>query len=382
MIKQLRYTKWSLLVFIFQMNISCSSAQPKTDGNEQKVEETIEETIVLGNRRLNEYLPFLKNKRVAIVGNHTSFIGETHLVDSLLALNTTIVKVFSPEHGFRGVADAGEKVNNEIDPKTGLEIISLYGNNKKPSTQQLSDVDILLFDIQDVGVRFYTYISTLHYVMEAAAEQGKRVIVLDRPNPNGHYVDGPILKRSQKSFIGLHPVPIVHGMTIGEYANMINGELWLKNGVTADLTVIACENYSHNRLYELERAPSPNLPNMKSVYLYPSLCFFEGTPISVGRGTNKPFQQIGHPSMNSFSYNFTPKSNVGAKNPKLKGESCFGIDLSSLTEEELKKWDQLNLSFLIRFYQQYPQKDKFFTNFFNLLAGNKALQTAIKAEPL
>lgn len=381
MIKQLRVVKWSLLIFVFLMNVSCSSAQPKIDKKEQKVEESIQEAdIVLGNERLSEYLTYLENKRVAIVGNHTSLIGKTHLVDSLLTLGVNVVKVFSPEHGFRGVADAGEKVSNEIDAETGLQIISLYGNNKKPSVQQLSDVDVLLFDIQDVGVRFYTYISTLHYVMEAAAEQKKKVIVLDKPNPNGHYVDGPILEQSQKSFVGMHPVPVVHGMTIGEYANMINGESWLKNDIKADLTVISCENYTHQKVYKLEKAPSPNLPNMKSIYLYPSLCFFEGTPISIGRGTNKPFQQIGHPSIESFSYHFIPQSNVGAKNPKLKGKKCFGLDLSETSEEELKKWNQLNFSFLIQFYHQYPQKDKFFTNFFNLLAGNKSLQEDIIAE--
>ena len=242
--------------------------------------------IITGAENTEEYLSLIKNKKVAVVANQTSIIGKQHLVDSLLSLGINITKVFAPEHGFRGVADAGEKVNDEKDEKTGIPIFSLYGkSNRKPSKEKLDDVDVVIFDLQDVGVRFYTYISTMHYVMEACAEQNKTLIILDRPNPNGHFVDGPVLKKGNESFIGLHPVPIVHGMTIGEYAQMINGENWLNAGVQCNITVIKCKNYAHSDFYKLPVAPSPNLPNMASIYLYPSLCLFEGTNVSVGRGT-------------------------------------------------------------------------------------------------
>ena len=284
-----------------------------------------------------------------------------------------------PEHGFRGTADAGEKVNNEIDSKTGISITSLYGNNKKPTAEQLKGIEVIVFDIQDVGVRFYTYISTLHYVMEAAAEQNIQVIVLDRPNPNGHFVDGPILEEKHKSFIGLHPVPVVHGMSIGEYAKMINGEKWLMNGVMCDLKVVECLNYTHDKEFVVAVPPSPNLPNMNSIYLYPSICFFEGTPISVGRGTSFPFQHIGHPSLTKFDYSFTPKPTAGAKKPKLNGEKCFGIDLTNQAQLKPRSWAKLDLSYLIQYYQLYPNKEDYFTNFFNLLAGNSTLQKDIIA---
>lgn len=377
--KQYKGLIYSLALVLFQLTLSCSTAQTEEKSGlnkESKVDE--QQGIVLGNARMSEYISMLRGKKVAIVGNHSSIIENTHLVDSMMSLGIELTKVFSPEHGFRGKADAGEKVNSEIDPKTNLPIISLYGKNKKPTAKQLEDVEVILFDIQDVGVRFYTYISTLHYVMEASAEAGKKVIVLDRPNPNGHYIDGPILEASKKSFVGMHPVPIVHGMTIGEYAKMINGEAWLKGGIQCDLEVIPCKNYAHTLAYELEVAPSPNLPNMKSIYLYPSLCLFEGTVVSVGRGTEFPFQQIGHPGFKQYCYSFTPRPTAGAKSPKLNGEKCWGIDFSKKEVQELRNTDQLDLSFLIDFYQAYQATNpKFFTNFFDLLAGNSTLRQSI-----
>ena len=369
---------WIILLILLQLTFACSSTpvkQAKTDVDSSSQEDQ----VILGNEKLAQYLPMLNGKRVGFVGNHTSIIGKTHLVDSLLTLGVKVVKVFSPEHGFRGTADAGEKVGNEVDQKTGLSIISLYGKNKKPSAEQLNGVDVIVFDIQDVGARFYTYISTLHYVMEAAAEQGIAVVVLDRPNPNGHYVDGPILEEKYKSFVGMHPVPVVHGMTIGEYAQMINGEKWLKKGVHCELTVITCENYSHQKEYTVNVPPSPNLPNMNAIYLYPSLCFFEGTPVSIGRGTDAPFQQFGHPAFSEFSYSFTPTPTPGAKSPKLNGKECFGVDLTNQEIVNLRNWRKLDLSYLINSYKMYPEKEKYFTNFFNLLAGNSSLKEAIKA---
>ncbi|KAA3648503.1 MAG: DUF1343 domain-containing protein [Bacteroidetes bacterium] len=330
--------------------------------------------IILGNQRIDEYIDDLKGKKVALVANHTSLINQTHLLDTLLSLKINVIQIFSPEHGFRGNADAGEKVNNQIDKVTGLPIVSLYGNNKKPSPEQVQGIEVLIFDIQDVGARFYTYISTLHYVMEAAAENNIQLIVLDRPNPNGHYVDGPILEEKFKSFVGMHPIPVVHGMTIGEYAKMINGESWLKGGVQCNLKIVTCLNYNHSTEYRLPISPSPNLPNLSAIYNYPSICFFEGTPISVGRGTDKPFQQIGYPDFKNYSYVFIPKPSFGAKNPRLNGKKCYGINL----QKEVKR-SELNLQYLIDFYKLFKDKDKFFDNFFNLLAGNSTLQNQIKA---
>lgn len=336
--------------------------------------------IITGAERTTDYLPLIENKRVGIVGNQTSVIGKQHLVDTLKNLGINIVKVFSPEHGFRGNADAGEKIVSGKDVKTGIEIASLYGKSKKPSKAQLDNIDILLFDIQDVGARFYTYISTMHYVMEACAEQNIPLVVLDRPNPNGHVVDGPVLDTNFKSFIGLHPVPILHGMTIGEYAQMINGEAWLANGAQCKLTVIACKNYNRNKNYVLPIAPSPNLPNQSSVYLYPSLCLFEGTVISVGRGTDMPFQQYGHPDLDSTGYQFKPKPSYGSKKPKLNGEICNGFNLRDYGFQQMKTDGKLHLTWLINAYNQLHNKTNFFSRsqFFNLLAGNATLQNQIK----
>jgi uncharacterized protein YbbC (DUF1343 family) len=335
--------------------------------------------VKVGADRTSEYLPLLKGKSVAVVANQSSNIKKTHLVDSLISLGVTIKKVFCPEHGFRGMVDAGENIGNTKDPKTGLTIISLYGkNNKKPKPEDLKDIDILVFDIQDVGVRFYTYLSTLHYVMEACAENNKQLIVLDRPNPNGYYIDGPVMEDAYKSFLGLHPVPIVYGMTIGEYAQMINGEGWLKNGEKCNLKVISIIGYDHNDLYELPVRPSPNLPNMSSVYLYPSLGLFEGTVVSLGRGTDLPFQVIGHPTLQKAPYQFTPKSMPGATDPKYKGQVCNGYNLSNFGNEYMKDYKKIYLFWLIGTYANTSDKATFFDDNFNYHAGNATLQKQIK----
>ena len=328
--------------------------------------------LVLASERTDVYLHHLQNKKVGVVGNQTSMIANTHLVDSLLSLGIDVVKAFSPEHGFRGKEDAGAIIEDGIDVKTGIPIISLYGENKKPKTEQLQGIDILLFDIQDVGARFYTYISTLNYVMEAAGENNIKVIVLDRPNPNGHYIDGPVREKGFESFVGMHPVPIVHGMTIGEYAKMINGENWISKN--CDLIVIKMKNYTHDIHYDLPIKPSPNLPNATSINLYPSLCLFEGTNISVGRGTDYPFQQFGAPYLES-SYSFTAESGEGSKSPKHENKECFGTDLR-FQDNYLTA---INLNWLIETYKQCPRKEKFFNNFFDKLAGTDKLKKQIIA---
>ena len=326
--------------------------------------------------QLDDYLPMLEGKRVGVVGNQTSIIGVTHLVDSLLSLGVDIRKIYTPEHGFRGKADAGAKVNSSKDEKTGLPIVSLYGKNKKPTPEMLQGIDVILFDLQDVGVRFYTYISTMSYVMEAAAENGLPVIVLDRPNPNGFYVDGPVLKTENKSFVGMHQVPVVYGMTIGEYAMMVNGEGWLKGGINCDLTVIPIKDYNRNAIYELPVKPSPNLPNWESVYLYPTLCFFEGSIVSLGRGTETPFQVYGHPDMRG-SYTFTPKSTSGASKPLLEGQRCRGENLVEYAHDYAHNANELHLEWIIEAYQQLKGKD-FFIDYFRLLAGDKQLRRDIE----
>ena len=329
-----------------------------------------EKKIIVAAENTKEYIKILGDKRIALVVNQTSLIQQTHIVDSLLSLNIKIMKIFSPEHGFRGKEDAGAKIEDEIDLKTGIPIVSLYGKNKKPSKEQLSDVDIILFDIQDVGARFYTYISTLHYVMEAAGENNIKLIVLDRPNPNLHYIDGPVRKKEFTSFVGLHPIPIVHGMTIGEYAKMINGENWIAD--TSDLTIIKIQNYNRNLKYNLPVKPSPNLPNSRAINLYPSLCLFEGTTISVGRGTEYPFQQFGAPYLKS-NYNFIPKSGEGSKYPKHENIICYGTDLR-FQDDYLKS---INLKWLIESYQSCPEKDNFFNDFFDKLSGTDQLRKQI-----
>ncbi|WP_233188584.1 exo-beta-N-acetylmuramidase NamZ domain-containing protein [Tenacibaculum sp. SG-28] len=344
-----------------------------------------EEVIVTGADRVGLYIDKLKNKTIAIVANQTSIIKlankqEEHIVDYLHAnKQINVAKVFAPEHGFRGKADAGETVKDGIDQKTKLPIISLYGKNKKPYPSQLKNIDVVVFDIQDVGARFYTYISTLHYVMEACAAAKIPVLLLDRPNPNGAYIDGPILENKHKSFVGMHPVPIVYGMTIGEYGTMINGEKWLDKALHCDLTVIPLKNYNHNSSYNLPIKPSPNLPNAKAIELYPSLCFFEGTNVSVGRGTDKQFQIIGTPAYKIASHNFafTPKPNEGAKYPKHENLECYGLDLR---KEE--KPNKIELKWLVQFYKAHQENNEdtpFFNAFFTKLAGTKKLQQQIES---
>ena len=333
--------------------------------------------IETGAERTNLYLNLLKGKNVAIVANQTSVIFNKnqiakHLVDSLISLHINVKKVFAPEHGFRGKADAGEVVKDGFDTRTGLQIISLYGKNKKPSATQLKGIDVVVFDIQDVGARFYTYISSLHYVMEACAEAGIKVIILDRPNPNAHYIDGPVLELAHASFVGMHKVPVVYGMTIGEYGKMINGERWLKNGIKCDLKVIPLDNYTHETLYSLPIKPSPNLPNAKSINLYPSLCFFEGTNVSAGRGTAMPFQIYGSPHLTKSNFTFTPQANEGSKYPKYKNKRCFGADLRSV-----ENLNRLHLSYLINAHTQNSTTE-FFNSFFTKLAGTEKLQKQIE----
>ena len=326
--------------------------------------------------QLDDYLPLLDGKSVGVVGNQTSIVGQTHLVDTLLTLGVDIRKIYTPEHGFRGTADAGAKVNSGKDEKTGIPIVSLYGKNKKPTAEMLQDIDVILFDLQDVGVRFYTYISTMSYVMEAAAENGIPVIVLDRPNPNGFYVDGPILKPENKSFVGMHPVPVVYGMTIGEYAKMVNGEGWLKGGIVCDLTVIPINNYNRNAIYELPVRPSPNLPNWESVYLYPTLCFFEGTNVSVGRGTELPFQIFGHPDIRG-EYTFTPRSTTGASKPLHEGQRCRGENLVDYAHYYEVNSKRLQIEWVIEAYQQLKDKG-FFNSYFVKLSGDQQMQRDIE----
>ena len=320
----------------------------------------------------------LKGKKIAIVSNQTTVIFKedgtyTHLVDSLNTLGIQIEKVFSPEHGFRGEADASEVVLNGVDVKTGIPIVSLYGKNKKLSKEQLENVDLVIFDIQDVGVRFYTYISTMHYVMEACAENNIPVIVLDRPNPNGHYIDGPTLEIEHKSFVGMHPVPLVYGMTIGEYAKIINGENWLKNNVKCDLTIIPLKNYTHQTPYSLPIRPSPNLPNDLSVNLYPSLGFFEGTIINAGRGTENQFQQYGAPFFPKSDFSYTPQPNFGSKYPKHQDKLCYGVDLKNV-----ERLNSVTIKYIIDAYNKTPKTEKFFGATFTVHAGNLELEKQLK----
>lgn len=333
--------------------------------------------IIVGAERPGAYLPLLHNYDVAVVANQTSMVYDLHLVDFLVDRDVRVRKVFAPEHGFRGEAGAGEKVTSGTDAKTGLPIVSLYGSNKKPTPEQLADVGVVVFDIQDVGARFYTYISTMTYVMEACAEQGKKMIILDRPNPNGHYIDGPVLKAGYESFVGMHPVPVVHGMTIGEYAQMVNGEGWLKGGIKCDLEVVKVSGWDHSTSYQLPVRPSPNLPTQESIILYPSLCFFEGTTVSVGRGTDLPFQQIGAPWFEEGSITFTPRSMSSAKYPKYEGEVCRGFDLREFARHYMNGAGELYLFWLQETYQASPDKENFFNNFFDKLAGTDQLRKDI-----
>ncbi|SFS29905.1 Uncharacterized conserved protein YbbC, DUF1343 family [Lutibacter maritimus] len=366
------------------MLFSCKPAKPiNSDVEMEKItsekDSKGKKNIITGAQQTYIYLPSLFSKKIAIVANQTSVIlkknnqSYTHLVDSLHALDITISKVFSPEHGFRGTADASELVKDGIDTKTGIPIVSLYGNNKKPTQEQLKGIDAVIFDIQDVGVRFYTYISTLHYVMEACAEAGIPVIVLDRPNPNGHYIDGPTLQIEYKSFVGMHPVPLVYGMTIGEYATMINGENWLKTNNKCDLTVIPLKNYTHKSIYSLPIRPSPNLPNDVAINLYPSLGFFEGTTINAGRGTEFQFQRYGAPFFPENEFSYTPQPNFGSKHPKHEGKLCYGVDL-----ENTDRLSKININWLIDAYKKIPVSETFFGATFTIHAGNTLLEDQLK----
>ena len=373
--KPFKSTYLFLFLFLNFQLISCAQKPPENNKNDPKKSVIIK----TGAERTRLYLNLLRGKNVAIVANQTSIIEKTKkkktfvsLIDSLLSLGIKIKKVFAPEHGFRGKADAGETIKDGFDTKTSLPIISLYGKNKKPSAEQLKNIDVVVFDIQDVGARFYTYISSLHYVMEACAEVGIPVIILDRPNPNGHYIDGPVLELQHKSFVGMHKVPVVYGMTNGEYGKMINGEKWLKNGIHCNLTVIPLENYNHKTDYSLPVKPSPNLPNDKSINLYPSLCFFEGTNVSAGRGTEMQFQIYGSPFLAKSEFTFIPKQNEGSKYPKYKNKLCFGENLQST-----KNLNQLNLNWLLKAYEQ-NSSDEFFNSFFTKLAGTTKLQEQIE----
>jgi len=339
---------------------------------------TLFANITVGAENSNAYLPLLKGKNVALVVNQSSLVGGEHLVDLLLSQKIKVRKIFAPEHGFRGQADAGQHLKNGVDAKSGLPIVSLYGKHKKPTRSDLKNIDVLVFDIQDVGVRFYTYLSTLHYIMEAAAENEIQVIVLDRPNPNGGRIDGEVLNLKYKSFVGMHPVPILYGMTIGEYALMINGEGWLKHHQKANLSVVKLGGYTHESHYSLPVKPSPNLPNDLSVYLYPSLAFFEGTTFSAGRGTLRQFQLYGSPYYSKKAFSFKPISREGAKYPKHQNKTCYGVDLSGEAQEAN---GGINLSYLLDAYNHYPYKKKFFlkSKFIDKLSGSAKLRQQVRA---
>jgi uncharacterized protein YbbC (DUF1343 family) len=367
--------KYIILILITTTTIS-GYCQTQQNLNKQLSSGKI---ILPGAYMTGKYLPLLKGKKIGIVANNTSKINKTHIIDSLISLKINVVKIFGPEHGFRGDQPDGKEITNSKDLKTGTEVISLYGNHKKPTKADLSDIDIIIFDIQDVGARFYTYISTLTYVMEACAENNVPLIVLDRPNPNGYYIDGPVLEPAFASFVGMHPVPVVYGMTIGEYAAMVNGEKLLKNRLNCSLTIIKCDNYNHNSRYQLAVRPSPNLQDMKAIYLYPSLCLFEGTVVSVGRGTDKPFKVFGHPQLTIGSYMFLPEPIKGiSEDPPLKGLICIGQNVEKASEK-IKKEGYLELGWLIDAYKNIGEKTEFFNSYFDKLAGNSKLREQIIA---
>ncbi|MEG1498249.1 MAG: DUF1343 domain-containing protein [Bacteroidales bacterium] len=395
--------------YAFPFPVSEQKRNPPATASRPSISEV---SILPGISQTENYFPLLQGKNVAVTTNHTGLFPEksnitstqrilenqelnsshwdplnnnsietpVHLIDSLLHAGISIKAVFSPEHGFRSQAEAGEKVENSIDQKTGLPLISLYGSHKKPSPSELKGVDLMLIDLQDVGVRFYTYISTLHYVMEACAQAGIPVVVLDRPNPNASYIDGPVLDTHNcRSFIGLHPVPVVYGLTIGEYAQMINGEGWLENAISCDLCVIPIENYTHESIYILPVSPSPNLRSMSAIYAYPSLCFFEGTPISVGRGTFKPFECFGYPKSHIGKYRFTPQSIKGmSQNPPYEDRCCRGFEIKSKEALQNRESGKINLQYLLKMYEDYPDKANFFTPFFKKLAGTEQLSKQIR----
>lgn len=364
-----------ILATFFLQSLAFCKTKPQT---EPEIQSQNQNMILPAADQPEVYLPFLKGKKVGLVVNQTSILttkNNIHLVDFLMSQGIEVVKVFVPEHGFRGDADAGEVVNSEIDKRTGLPIVSLYGNNKKPSAETLKDIDVLVYDLQDVGIRFYTYISTMHYVMESSAENKKPLLIFDRPNPNGNYIDGPVLKKGYESFVGMHPIPVVHGLTVGELAQMINGEGWLKGGVKSDIQVIPVKNWNHSMAYSLPVKPSPNLPNDTAIRLYPTLCYFEGTDVSLGRGTYFPFQVYGYPDPKFGDFTFTPVSIEGmSKTPPQQDKKCYGRDLRN---EPLTH--QFTLKYLLEAYEISGKKEKFFNNFFDKLAGSDQLRNDILA---
>lgn len=363
--------KTSLIPLILLAMLSCGGLSSKKVDDEKRIQTGCEQT--------DRYLPLLEGKRVALVANHSTIIGTTHLVDSLLTTGVQVVRIFSPEHGFRGDVADGVPIENQVDSATGIPVISLYAKKRKPVPEDLEGIDVMIFDIQDVGARFYTYISTMHYLMEACAENTIPLLVFDRPNPNGFYVDGPVLDTNFRSFVGMHPVPVVHGMTVGEFALMINGERWLKRGEQCNLTVIPCSNYTHESIYNLPVRPSPNLPNQTAVYLYPSLCFLEGTAISIGRGTDFPFQVFGHPDFPDMGFEFTPESRPHSSvSPLLMNQKCYGFDLRDYTDKYFLDTRAINLSWLIFAYQSFTHKENFFNGYFNTLAGGTTLKEQIE----
>ncbi len=358
----LHFSVTFIIAFVLMLKTGCQTDKP----------------VIPGAERTEVYLPMINGKKIAVAANQTSMTGSVHLVDSLVSCGIDVVRIFSPEHGFRGNEDDGALVKDGIDQKTGIQIRSLYQESKKPDKSDLEDIDIVIFDIQDVGIRFYTFISTLHYIMEACAENSKSLIVLDRPNPHGFYIDGPVLKPEYRSFVGMHEVPLVYGMTIGEYAMMINGEGWLSGGLKCNLTVIPCVNYDHLSKYDLPVRPSPNLPTMNGVYLYPSLAFFEGTVLSVGRGTDFPFEVFGHPDLAGCSFTFIPESRPGAEtNPVLKGQVCRGVDLRYLRDLGHERPARIDLQWLMFAYSHFPYTGEFFNDYFEKLAGNDILRKQI-----
>lgn len=377
----------SISLLVTSLAIFNISGCAQTSTNSKATSKHDDQKIIPAAERMDQYLPLLQGKKVAVFANHTSVVGNSNLVDTLVKRGVNITVIFGPEHGFRGTADAGEKIENVTDPATGIPVVSLYGKKRKPSAEDLKSIDIMVFDIQDVGVRFYTYISSLEEYMEAAIENNKQLIILDRPNPNGFYVDGPVLDPKFKSFVGMQPIPIVYGMTIGEYAKMLLGENWLtpdlkgNSATPLNLVVVPSAHYTHRSKYVLPVRPSPNLPEIQSIYLYPSTCFFEGTVLSEGRGTDHAFQLFGHPSLPPNLASFTPISKAGAKNPKLLNKKCYGWDLRGTPDAVLQKVDnRIQLKWLIEAYRLFPQKDSFFlkNNFINLLAGNDILVRQIR----
>ncbi len=377
----LLFIQISLGAWVYQTYWPANTATAQENSFKGLKTATFSKEITVAAARFEQYEPFIKGKRLGLVVNHTAMVNNTHLVDTLLKRGHKVQRIFAPEHGFRGDADAGEHVSNSVDKATQIPIVSVYGENKKPKAADLADLDLLIFDIQDVGVRFYTYTSTMTYIMEACAELDKPLLILDRPNPNGHLVDGFILEKQYRSFVGLHPVPILHGLTVAEYARMINGEGWLSNGKSCNLYYVPCDNYDHKIYYQLPHRPSPNLKDMRAVYLYASLCFFEGTSVSVGRGTEKPFQQYGHPDFSPAQavYSFTPTPQAGAKNPLHNGKRCNGEDLSKISLDELQKRKGLDLNYIVKGYKWASDKNSFFlkSNFLELLAGTSRLRESL-----